>query len=73
MYIIKYTKEEPVAAVILYTKPGRRRPILLRTAPFPGDLQSSIPRGWCAGCGREIFISGIDLCEYCQLRKGENI
>lgn len=30
------------------------------------DWQALPPMGWCAGCGREIYGPGRELCERCE-------
>ena len=50
---------------VLYVRPPRR-PVW--TGPRLGltDMQGAIPRGWCRGCGRELFLRGREFCAACE-------
>ncbi len=47
-----------------------RRPIYLGVYPPNTDLQGAIPRGWCMGCGTEVF-SPAAYCPQCEKRRRE--
>lgn len=61
--------------MIFYLKTHRRRPVQLGQSLDPLDEQEAIPRWWCRICGREIYVSGQELCAGCaklEMGKGES-
>ena len=52
--------------VYLYRKPHRRQPVCFGTLPFLLDVQGTIPAGWCAHCGSEVFDPLENLCPWCR-------
>lgn len=40
---------------------------------WPQDLQGAIPRGWCCGCGTELFLRGRVFCPACEKEAQRNV
>ena len=43
-----------------------RRPVRWRSACWDEDVQALPPRGWCLGCGMELYLPDAQLCEDCK-------